>query len=89
MFLDCKCSQHCKEVGIARVIVSSSAAVAECMIECMKESSAGDLLSPYAESKMEKNYRLQNFVMKEWNRSHLGSSMCMGQGRIRMVPTLL
>ncbi len=51
-----------KKLGITRVIVASSAAVyGMCDKMPLKESSAGDLLSPYAESKMENELQVAKY----------------------------
>ena len=51
-----------KKLGITRVVVASSAAVyGMCEKMPLKESSAGDLLSPYAESKMENELQVAKF----------------------------
>ena len=51
-----------RKLGIARVIVASSAAVyGMCDKMPLKESSAGDLLSPYAESKMENELQVAKY----------------------------
>ncbi len=51
-----------RKLGITRVIVASSAAVyGRCNEMPLKESSAGDLLSPYAESKMENENQVAKY----------------------------
>jgi nucleoside-diphosphate-sugar epimerase len=51
-----------KKLGTPRVIVASSAAVyGMCSEMPLKESSAGDLLSPYAESKMENENQVAKY----------------------------
>ena len=68
-----------KKLGTPRVIVASSAAVyGMCNEMPLKESSAGDLLSPYAESKMEMRIRLRNTANKVWKQLHSDFSNVYG-----------